>query len=111
MTLQQKLKRIGDSLAVVVPNSYHYFRPQLQPPYLVWAEDGEADSFDADNHKKEQVVSGFIDYYTKEEYDPTMDTIQETLNTFDFPFGWRLASTDYEDETNLIHYSWDFSVG
>lgn len=110
MSLQTKLRQIGDALAAKVPNTYHYWRPQLQPPYCVWAEDGESGAFDGDNHKQEQAVSGYVDYYTKTEYDPAIDTIQEVLNAFDMPFTWRLDSVQYEDDTNLIHYQWTWSV-
>ena len=109
MTLQQKLKRIGDALAVI-PNMYHYYRPQLTPPFGAWAEDSEGDSFAADNRKREQVITGFVSYYTQTEYDSTLDRIQEILNGFDFPFGWRLESVQYEDDTDLIHYEWTWSV-
>ena len=47
---------------------------------------------------------------TRTEYDPTLDRIQEILNGFDFPFSWRLESVQYEDDTDLIHYEWTWSV-
>lgn len=118
MTLQQKLKRIGDALVngLTVNGKplcgvYHYWRPQMESPFCVWAEDGEDTAASADNHKQEQAVSGFVDYYTKTEYDGIIDTIQNILNGITgFPFGWRLASVQYEDDTNLIHYQWTWSV-
>lgn len=108
MMLQTKLERIGEALAAAVNNVYHYWRPNMSAPFCVWGEDGEDDSFNANNRKKEQSISGYVDYYTKTEFDPVVDTIQETLNGFEFPFGWRLATVDYEEETNLIHYSWEW---
>lgn len=108
MMLQIKLKAIGDALAELTANCYHYYRPKMEPPFIVWAEDGEASGLHVDNHKGEQAVSGWIDYYTLTEYDPKLDEIQECLNGL--PIAWRLDSVDYEDETNLIHYSWAFEV-
>lgn len=112
MTLQQKLKRIGDALAAAVPVTYHYWRPQMNPPFCVWAEDGEDGSFYADNTKAEQVLTGYVDYYTLTEYDPAVDTIQETMFELqtNLAFGWALSSVDFDEETNLIHYQWTWSV-
>lgn len=118
MTLNQKLERIADALVTglthdgeLVCNVYHYWRPQMQAPFVVWGEDGEVNySLDADDRKAEQAVAGYVDYYTKTEFDPVIDTIQEILNGMTgFPFQWRLAIVLFEEETNLIHYQWEWS--
>ena len=108
MSLQTKLKTIGDALAELTEHCFHYYRPQMDPPFIVWAEDSETSAFNGDNHKGEQAVAGWVDYYTPTEYDPMLDSIQETLNAL--PIGWRLDSVNYEDDTDLIHYSWIFEV-
>lgn len=110
MTLQNKLERIGAAIAAIVPNTYHYWRPLQQAPYCIWAEDSESSALNASNRKEEQAVSGWLDYYTKTEFDPAVDQIQEALNGFDFPFGWAYESIQYEEDTNLIHHSWSWSV-
>lgn len=110
-SIQAKIKRMGDALAAAIPNTYHYWRPQRKPPFCVWAETGEPDGFQGDNRKGEQAISGTVDYYTQTEYDPAVDTIQETLNSFPGPLGWTLVSVEYEDETNMIHFSWDWKMG
>jgi hypothetical protein len=112
MTLQEKLERIGTALTTLGDNVYHYCRPQMQPPFCVWAEEGEDTNLSADNIKKEQAISGYVDYYTQTEYDPALDTVQSILQelSYDMPFGWRLDSVQFEDDTNLIHYQWTWSV-
>ena len=113
MTLQQKLERIGAALvAGVGSNVYHYWRPNMQAPFCVWGEDREDSSLDADDQKQEQAISGYVDYYTKTEYDPMLDTVQDVLRGIagDMAFCWRLDSVQYEEETNLIHYQWLWSV-
>lgn len=113
MTLQQKLERIGTALVNGVgDNVHHYWRPKMQAPFCVWAEDGEDSSLDADNQKAEQAISGYVDYYTKTEYDPALDAVQDVLHSLAavMPFGWWLDSVQYEDDTNLIHYQWIWSV-
>ena len=54
-------------------------------------------------------MRGTIDLYTRQEFDPAVDQIQEGLNTSE-GVGWVLSSVQYEDETNLIHYEWTFAV-
>lgn len=109
MTLQEKIKQIGDTLAALTTNVYHYWRPQMEPPFVVWAEAGESSSLDADDRKQMQAIEGTVDYYTKTEYDPLCDSIQQALNALGT--GWKLDAVQYEDETNLIHYTWSWEVG
>ena len=77
--------------------------------YFVWQEDGEASSFHSDDHKLEQQIHGTIDCYTLQEYDPLLDEIQDALDKADL-VGWSLLSVQYEDETKLIHYEWEFYI-
>ena len=89
MTLQQKLERIGTALTDAVgDNVFHYWRPNMAAPFCVWAEDGETQPFDADNRKREQAIGGYVDYYTKTEYDPKLDDVQTALSglSADMPF-------------------------
>lgn len=107
MTLQSKLRLIGVALAAAVPQTYHYWRPVQTAPWLIWAEDGE-NGLEADNVKEEQGITGRADYYTKEEFDPAVDQIQACFD--DLGLCWRLDSVLYEENTNLIHHSWDWEV-
>ena len=107
--MMSKLKRLRDALTSINGLSvYHYWHPRLKAPFLIWAEDGEDSALHTSNHKSEQAISGTIDYFTLEEYDTMVETIQETLNTVE-NLGWAL-SVQYEDETNLIHYEWTFNI-
>ena len=94
-------------LTVGVPVS-HYTASKKPNKYIVWAEDGEGDSVWADGRMQDQVIQGTIDYFTKTENDPKVDTIQSALNNAEIPF--RLNSVQYEDETKYIHYEWVFEV-
>lgn len=113
-SIQSKLQRIKNALVDGLTDEgellcevHHYWRPKMSAPYVVWAEEGEADSFDADNRKEEQVLTGYIDFYTRTEFDQIADLIQDALYGLqDEPFTWRLDAVDFEDETNLIHYAW-----
>lgn len=108
ISLREKLEYVGAAFAAAVPASYHYFRPNDTYPALVWQEDGEETSFHAGNHKAEQAIHGTADYYTQVEYDPAVDAIQDALEGI--MAGWSLASVQYEEDTKLIHYEWEWTV-
>ena len=71
ISIQNKLKPIGEMLAEITQYSYHYWRsaPKGVKAYIVWAEDEEAESLNADNLKQKQGIHGTIDYFTKAEFD------------------------------------------
>ena len=106
-SLQAILKGFGTGLAAVVLPCYHYRRLKDELPYCIWQEDGEENSFNAGNRKTEQEIHGTLDYFTRTEYDPKIDSIQEYLDSVG-DCGWQLLSVQYEDETNIIHYEWEW---
>ena len=109
--LTEKLRRIHDELNKIEATSfYHYRRPEkVKAEYGIWAEDGEQTSFNGDNRKLEQQIHGTVDYFTLTEFNPVLDEIQEALQRV-APGAWTLLSVQYEDETNLIHYEWEFTT-
>lgn len=113
MSLQTKMKAFYETLTAVV-TTYHYFAPsEAKVPYAVWYEDGETSSLQAENHKAEQAVGGYLDYYTKTEFDEMCDTIQETLNSIE-GVSWSYDSVIYGDPTsednNTIHHTWSWRI-
>ena len=87
---------------------YHYFKAGTEDKYIVWAEDGEGSSDYADDSKINQSMQGIIDYFTKIEYDPIVDVIQDKLNSADI--SWQLNSVQREIDTGYIHYEWVFEI-
>lgn len=87
---------------------YHYFKPaKVKAPYAVWLEHTD-DSFNADNEKAERVLNGIIDYYTQTENDSNLDLIEGAMNSMSS--SWSLVAVQYEEDTMLIHFSWEWSV-
>lgn len=108
-SLQAKLYQVGKALADAIPGKVsHYFRDAKAFPFCVWAETGEAGALHADNGKAEQAISGVVDYFTQVEYDPNVDTIQETLQSV--ADAWSLDAVQFEDAQRVIHYTWAWSV-
>lgn len=108
MMLQKKLKQLNDGFAKLSVPFSHYRRPRKEPPFGVWAEDGEDSALHANNSKYEQFISGTADYFTKVEFDPVVDEVQVMLN--DLEISWSLNSVQYEANTGLIHYEWTWTV-
>lgn len=96
-------------LLTITPNVFHYEAADQKGNYIVWAEDGAVVEYNADNKVQEQVIQGTIDYFTKIEFDPVFDEIQDKLNQAEW-LTWRLNSIQHEEDTKYIHYEWIFEV-
>lgn len=109
MSWTDKLRYTRDVLKYCAERVYHYRKaPDAAKPYIIWYEDGESNSFSADNAKKEQTMHGYVHLYTKTEFDPLTDDIQDALQQNGI--GWALNSCQYEEETETIHYEWEFWI-
>lgn len=107
-----KLKVIPEILLTITDKVFHYEAVKQYDKYIVWAEDSEGSSLEADNYKAEQSIQGTIDYFTKEEFDENVDKIQAALVANRISF--YLNSVQYEspDEgyAGYIHYEWVWEV-
>ena len=111
MTLQQTLKEFGKTLAGISVSVFHYTRPKaVTNRYAVWQEHGGSNSFHADNRQEERTIAGTLDYFTKAEFDTAVDEIQRTLPTVT-GCSWELTDVQFEEETGLIHYTWEWEIG
>lgn len=85
---------------------YHYRRPEnVQAPYAVWQEQSD-DSFNSDNRRSERAIDGTLEFFTKTP-DGKLDELEKALESFGA--SWSLSAVQFEPDTNLIHYSWDWS--
>lgn len=98
------LKEIRDFLLEITLNVYHYKAWKQHDTYIVWAEDGETDAVHGDNRKEKQILDVTIDVFTKTEYDPLIEQLQQAFNDRGIPF--ELLSIQYEDDTGYIHYEY-----
>lgn len=111
MTLQQTLKEFGKTLATVSVSVFHYKRPKsVTDRYAVWQEEGEGESFYANNGRAETRIAGTLDYFTQTEFDSAVDEIQQKLQGAE-GCSWRMESVQFEEETGLIHYEWAWEIG
>ena len=106
--ITKSLQRIKAAL-LTVPDVmvYHYEALNQKAPYIVWAEDG-GNQFFGGNRMREQAVTATVDLYTKAEYGELPDASQKAMD--DGGIAWSLSAAAYEDDTGLIHYTWDVEV-
>lgn len=102
------LETVMNALLTVTEDVYHYTAQEDSTRYIVWAEDMEVASLEADNWKPGQTIEGTVDLYTKDEDDAWINGIPDALNAA--RIGWTLNTVQYEDETRFIHYEWLFRV-
>ena len=109
-SMQQRLLDFYQMFSLLECHVYHHMRG-TNYPFLVWSEQGEepAESFHTDGHKADQVITGVVDYYTKQEFDHIVDEIQMILDDAGL-VAWELDAVQYEDETGLIHYTWTWRL-
>lgn len=103
------LADVKNALLTVSNLVYHHVAPKgTNAPYIVWAEDSQADSLHGDGRMKKQVIEGTIDLFDKKEYSTLFSDIQTALNDAGVVF--RLNYINYEVDTRLFHYEWVFRV-
>lgn len=104
----EKVQKVKDALLTVTDAVFHYFAKNKPDQYIVLAESGEASALSGDDQKQDQIIGGYIDYFTKDENDPNVELIQKALASAEIAFS--LNDVIYEDETKYIHYAWKFEV-
>lgn len=111
ISINSKLERFANAIASIEGlNVTHYLRPQKNKgAFAVWQEDFEDSAFHSSDKKQEQAVQGTLDYFTQVEFDEMVDLIQDKLNEIE-GLAWQLESTQYEEETEYIHYEWRFAI-
>lgn len=106
---QSQLLKVADALTAIEGlDVYHYWRFGVNPPYCLWQENGHV-ILNADDETAEKGWTGSIDYFTKTEFDPMVDAIENAIDGVD-TLAWTLNDVLYEDDTNLIHFSWNWEL-
>ncbi len=97
------LHELKNLLLTVGPPVSHYHAHQQPDKYIVWAEYG-TDEQVADNEDAEKSFRVQVDYFTKTEFDPNVETIGSLLDTNESKFSYLV---DFETDTGYIHHIWD----
>ena len=73
--------------------------------YGTWAEDTGTE-FTVGNATVEQVLNGFVDYFTRDDSATPRQAIQQAMA--DAGIVWHLDAVQYESDTGYIHYTWEY---
>ena len=88
---------------------FHFEAAKEPDQHAVWMETDAEFSQYADNRNVCQIISGFVEYNTKTEYDPVFDEIQALLND-NGDITWELDGIGFDAETKVITYSWTWRI-
>ena len=101
------LDNLKSALLSVTDNVGHYKAHKKTDKYIVWAEDSGYGGY-GDNQHTTRTLSGTVDYFTKTENDPNVETIEAALDNA--KIAHRLNSVQYEDDTGFVHFEWTWEV-
>lgn len=99
-------QRIIDAHTAVTNAVSHGQRMQSDR-YFVWQEDG-ANDLGANNVHAERAVTGTTDLFTKQEFDPWGEALEESFDAAGV--AWYVNSIQYEEDTGFWHYEWVWEV-
>lgn len=103
MTWYEKIIAAHTSITPVVSHS-----ERLQSDrYFVWQEDGANDLI-ADGSHIERAVTGTTDLFTKKEFDPWAEQIEQAFEKNEISY--ERSSVQYETDTGFYHYEWVWEV-
>lgn len=97
-------ERIVAAHTAVTGQVSHLERMQSER-YFVWQEDGGND-LNADGGHAERAVTGFTDLFTNVEFDPWAEALGDSFDALGI--SWELRDIQYEEETGITHYTWDW---
>ena len=107
MSLLTTLNKLREGFGQLPGDVHHGWKPDLEFPCTVWAEEG-SNALHADGKLAEQALTGTVDYYTPDDLDPMVDTIQERMTAMGL--AWGVNSIQHEPETGLHHWEWVWEV-
>lgn len=90
------------------PFAHFAFVKAPEETYLVWGETG-AEPLRTGGHQAERITYGNLDCFTRDGSGLPMQKVEAELNKIEH-FAFRLDSIQFEEETGLIHYAWDWSM-
>ena len=97
---------ISDALATTKLDFAHFAWSHAPAgDYGTWGED-HGNEFVAGNGVCEQVMSGYVDYFTRDDSGAPKAAIEQAMT--DAGIVWHLDAIQYENDTGYIHYTWEY---
>lgn len=100
---------ITDAIETLVQNGYKFahfaWSHAPEGDYGTW-EEVLGNEFKANGIVSEQVMSGVVDYFTRDDSGAPKAAIEQAMTNAGIV--WHLSAVLYENDTGYIHYSWDY---
>lgn len=104
-TTSKEFMDILNELSIPV---YNEFGQKEKYPYVVWRENGSANSFFSDNTIQKQSISYTVELYTRKEFDPLFNDVQMLFKKHELSFNY--YGKNYSHETRADRYTWLVTV-
>lgn len=108
----ESIRRIRDGLLPFAQRGIsvsHGMSLKKDLPKIIWMHGPEANQDLSGNDVKcAQVITGSVYYFTREEYDETVDEIQDTLSEI-AGLSWALTEVETSEE-GVWFYAWDWEM-
>lgn len=112
MIYNERLKRVKNALLKIKEDHdiviKHYKVKDPKGDYITWSEDVYGEKLDGDGSLHDAPIQGTVDFFTKNEYSPIGDAIENVLDAARIPIIER--SVQYEDDTGYIHTSFVWEI-
>lgn len=103
---------ISDAIAALELKGYSFahfaWSHAPEGDYGTWGED-TGNEFAIGNVVAEQVMNGFLDFFTRDDSGTPKADIQKAMT--DAGIVWNLDAIQYENDTGYIHYTWEYFNG
>ena len=100
------MSKIANALATTGFDFTHFaWSHAPSSDYGVWAEEYGTE-LKAGDIVVEQVMNGYVDYFTRDDSDAPRTTIQNAMTNAGIV--WHLDTVQYEEDTGYIHYTWEY---
>lgn len=100
---------ITDAIASLEDHDYKFahfaWSHAPEGDYGTWGED-TGNEFKVGNVVAEQVMNGFLDFFTRDDSGMPQYDIQDAMT--EEGVVWHLDAVQYENDTGYIHYTWEY---
>ena len=103
------IRDVKEALSKIGVDVYHFFAPEERSDrFIIWAETRVGSNVESDDEIDVQVPTGQIYYYTKHEYDETVNELTLALMVHDI--GFEIAEIGYDNMLKMIVYQFNWEV-
>lgn len=100
---------INDAIAALQEDGFQFahfsWSHAPEGDYGTWEENAGTE-FMAEDAVAEQVMNGYVDYFTRDNTSAPRSAIQSAMTNAGVI--WHLDTVQFEDDTGYIHYTWRY---